>query len=205
MKSQGEWWHGETPEMAFDGQLSTAVKIVEGFEPLDGQQIQAKQTILEFAEKHKDSLHRSCPSGHFTGSCWVVNSDASKGLVLLHAKAQKWLQPGGHADGDGRLQAVALKEALEETGIADLQVWPRAIDVDVHEVVDKRAKEIVHLHLDVRFLIKAPQSAVARRNHESLDLRWGAREELNDPRLALDPSTQRVANYGFALADQLMH
>ncbi|HBV26057.1 MAG TPA: NUDIX hydrolase, partial [Acidimicrobiaceae bacterium] len=118
---------------------------------------------------------------------------------------QKWLQPGGHADGDGRLQAVALKEALEETGIADLQVWPRAIDVDVHEVVDKRAKEIVHLHLDVRFLIKAPQSAVARRNHESLDLRWVAREELNDPRLALDPSTQRVANYGFALADQLMH
>ena len=112
--------------MAFDGQLSTAMKIVEGFEPLDGQQIQAKQTILEFAEKHKDSLHRSCPSGHFTGSCWVVNSDASKGLVLLHAKAQKWLQPGGHADGDGRLQAVALKEALEAVSYTHLTLPTKA-------------------------------------------------------------------------------
>ena len=37
-------------------------------------------------------------------------------------KLQRWLQPGGHADGDANLAGVALREATEETGIEGLRV-----------------------------------------------------------------------------------
>ena len=81
----------------------------------------------------------------------------SSGLILLHTKAKRWLQPGGHADGNARLEAVALREAQEESGIENLEVWSRPIDIDVHVVEDPSASQSSHLHLDVRYLIKAPK------------------------------------------------
>ena len=127
---------------------------------------QARQTILNFAAEHPDALHRSCLEGHFTGSSWVVDHHATRGLILLHSKVNRWLQPGGHADGDGFLQMVALREATEETGIVGLEVWSDPIDIDVHLIERRSAAEPAHLHLDVRYLVKAPKGAVFRGNHE---------------------------------------
>ena len=84
-------------------------------------------------------------------------------LLLFHAKVQRWLQPGGHADGDGNLARVALREAEEETGIAGLRVLTPAIDLDVHVFHHARRAEPDHLHLDVRHLVVAPAGAVAAR------------------------------------------
>ena len=122
---------------------------------------------------------------------------------LLHAKSGRWLQPGGHADGESSLASVALREATEETGITGLEVWSLPVDIDVHLFVNRKRTEPDHLHFDVRFLIRAPQAAVVRGNHESEGLRWVAPDELADPELDLDASTRRLARHAFALARSL--
>jgi 8-oxo-dGTP pyrophosphatase MutT (NUDIX family) len=77
---------------------------------------------IAFVEAHPDCLLRSCAPGHLTGSAWIVSPDRRRTLLTLHRKLGKWLQLGGHADGDPDLLAVALREAREESGLARLAV-----------------------------------------------------------------------------------
>lgn len=147
-----------------------------------------------------EPLDRGERPGHLTGSAFVVDAGAERCLMLFHTKLQIWVQPGGHADGDANLPAVALREAEEETGIDGLRVWPVAIDLDIHEV--DPPKEDAHLHFDVRFLAIAPSGAVVAANHESEDQRWVTEDEL--AALGVDDGTQRMARAGFALARQLI-
>ncbi len=118
---------------------------------------------------------------------------------MHHSKVRRWLQPGGHADGDANLAAVALREAIEETGIDDLVVWTRPVDIDIHLFVNRSGSEPDHLHLDLRFVVQAAAGATPVGNHESAALRWITEHELDDPELALDASTKRVARHGFDL------
>ena len=117
----------------------------------------------------------SCPAAHVTGSAMVVDPASRRFLLLLHALLGRWLQPGGHADGDGALPGVAWREATEETGIAGLAVATPAVDVDIHLVPPPHGPV---LHLDVRYLVVAPPGAVPRANHESRGLRWLAYDQL---------------------------
>lgn len=183
--------------------LAAATEVVRSYQPVEAAQIEARRHTLRFIDEHPDALHRSCLEGHLTGSAWVVDHSGQHGMILLHAKIGKWLQPGGHADGDGCLAAVALKEASEETGIEGLEVWAEPIDIDVHLFVNRKKTEPDHLHFDVRFLVRAPEGAVEQRNHESEALRWISQSELGLSELDLDESTQRVAHHGFALAQQV--
>ncbi len=185
------------------GDLAAATASVRAFAPRDRAQAVHRRRLLGFAARHPDALHRSCGAGHLTASAWVVNHDATQGLVLLHRKIGRWLQPGGHADGEGSLAAVALREATEETGIDGLQVWTAPVDIDVHLFVNRRRTEPDHLHFDVRFLVCAPRHAAPSGNHESDELTWVARDRLDEPELGLDASTRRLARYGFNLAHTL--
>src|SRR5207253_4326 len=108
-----------------------------------------RDRILAFLDAHPDALHRSCVDGHLTGSALVVDPPSDRALLMHHRKLDKWLQMGGHADGEPDLAAVALAEATEESGIAGLVLEPQPVDLDVHEV--HPPGEPAHLHLDVRF------------------------------------------------------
>ncbi|MCP5024681.1 MAG: NUDIX hydrolase [Actinomycetia bacterium] len=127
--------------------------------------------ILDFIAEHPDVLHRTCLDGHLTGSAVVVDAAGRRVLLMHHTKLGRWLQPGGHADGNANLAAVALREATEETGIEGLLIDPDPVDLDVHSIPE-RGTEPTHWHLDVRFLVRAPEGAVMVGNDESLDLRW---------------------------------
>lgn len=156
-----------------------------------------RDEILTFTEANEDALYRSCLAGHLTGSALVIDDDRERTLLMLHAKLGLWLQPGGHADGEGHLATVALTEATEETGIQGLTVLGPAVDCDIHQIPERKG-EPAHLHLDTRFVVLAPPAAVVRGNHESHALRWVTLDELDE--LAGDESLRRLARVGLAAA-----
>jgi 8-oxo-dGTP pyrophosphatase MutT (NUDIX family) len=158
-----------------------------------------RQQILDLIDEHADIAVRTCRPGHLTGSAFVVDSSRMMCLLLFHTKLQRWLQPGGHADGDTNLAHVALREAEEETGISGLRVVIPAIDVDIH-LVDP-PKEDAHLHLDVRYLVIAPAGSEPEGNHESQALRWVTEAELLD--FDVDDGLRRMAKAGFEVAANL--
>jgi len=147
-----------------------------------------KERFLHLLDNYSDALIRTCRPGHLTGSSLVFEPSSRQILMLFHSKLQKWLQPGGHADGDGDLARVALREAIEETGISDLRVFDEVVDLDIHEV--DPPKEDRHEHYDVRFLVVAPEGAIPKGNHESQELRWINVEDLH--LLEVDSSVYRL-------------
>lgn len=143
-------------------------------------EVRRRDEVLALLEEHGAALasRRTAP-GHLTASALVVDAERDRVALLLHRKLGRWLQPGGHADGDHELAGVALKEASEETGIEGLRVLTPAVDLDVH-AVDHGDELGEHLHLDLRFVVVAPAGAELEGNHESLAIRWVDRSELAD-------------------------
>jgi 8-oxo-dGTP pyrophosphatase MutT (NUDIX family) len=150
--------------------------------------------ILDFVARHANPFDRNIAEGHLTGSALVVSAAADRVLLLHHRKLHRWLQPGGHADpGEASGEAVALREAREETGIDGLALHPtapRPLDVDIH-AIPARGDEPAHEHLDLRYLVVAPDgAALTLKTEESNDLRWFRWDEL--PPLGLDPGLARA-------------
>ena len=101
--------------------------------------------------------------------------DAGSGRVLLHhhRRLGRWLQLGGHDEGEHDPLATALREAREESGLLDLRPLSTAIlDIDVHDIPARRS-EPAHLHHDVRYALQtSTPDAIAQQEAESLDLAW---------------------------------
>jgi 8-oxo-dGTP pyrophosphatase MutT (NUDIX family) len=129
----------------------------------------------------------------------VVEEGSGRLAFLLHGKVGRWLQPGGHADGEANLTQVALDEATEETGLSGLNAARPAVDIDVH--VFDAPGDPQHLHFDVRHLVLAPEGSVLSANHESRDLGWFAPDDVE--RLDLDEGTHRLIRQAQALARAL--
>lgn len=128
--------------------------------------------IIRFVEAHPDCFHRSCLEGHLTGSAWITNRAGTRTLLTHHRKLDKWLQLGGHADGDTDLLQVALKEAREESGLTRLEPHSTApFDVDRHWIPERKGVP-AHWHLDCRFWFIADEAEPFVVSEESHDLAW---------------------------------
>ncbi|MEZ5980224.1 MAG: NUDIX hydrolase [Planctomycetota bacterium] len=179
--------------------LERARAVVASYEPQGEAQARERERILAFCDAHADALLRSCVPGHLTASALVVDSAGERALLTHHRKLDRWLQLGGHVDGDGELARSALREAIEESGIANLAVDPRVVDVDVHAIPARTRKdgsvEPEHLHLDVRFLVVAPEGAREVVSDESHDLGWFGPTELDG--IDVDESVLRLFRIAF--------
>ena len=133
----------------------------------------APHDMLKFLDKDNGCFSRNSYNGHFTGSAWIVSPDRSRILMTHHKKLEKWIQLGGHADGEDDLLKVALREAKEESGIQQFKVLSEEIfDLDIHEIPQNNS-ELGHLHYDVRFLIEAdPTGEAVIISDESYDVTW---------------------------------
>ena len=181
------------PDLAFDPDLARARATIAGYVPRDPQQAEARARMLAFVDEHPDALLRTCLEGHLTASALVIDAKGERGLLTLHRKLGRWLQVGGHCDGDANLAAVALREATEESGLPGLAIDPAPVDLDVHRI-PARPGEPEHWHLDTRFVIRAGSDERLQVSEESRELRWFAPAELDS--IETDASVRRL----FALA-----
>ena len=159
------------------------LQLLRQHNPVDLTERTMTQATIAFVEAHPDAFERSLLIGHVTGSAWIVSPDRQQTLLIHHRKLDRWLQPGGHADGDPDVAAVSLREAQEETGLSSLrlvfpsadaaqsQMSPPIFDVDVH-LIPARNDVPEHLHYDIRFLIEADQNEPLGVSHEVNDIRW---------------------------------
>ncbi|WP_242107335.1 NUDIX hydrolase [Luteimonas aquatica] len=154
---------------------------------------QAEETALFLAllDDAENPFERARLAGHFTGSAWLVSADGRRLLLTHHRKLDRWLQLGGHADGDSDLRRVALKEAEEESGLSGLSVDEAIFDLDRHWIPEHKGVP-GHWHYDVRYVVRAGATEDFVVSEESQALAWREITGLaGDP--ALDPSLHRMA------------
>ena len=145
---------------------------------IDSQDQGQCQRIIDFVSSTPDCFERSHLAGHVTGSVWLLDKRAERVLLTHHRKLDRWMQLGGHADGNPNLQEVALKEAQEESGINDIWlVDTEILDVDIHQIPEHSGVP-AHLHYDVRFAIQTNHPEALRVSHESKELAWVTLDEL---------------------------
>ncbi len=101
-----------------------------------------------------DAFERRRLAGHFTASAWLVDRSGTRVLLTHHRKLGRWLQLGGHADGDRDLARTALREAEEESGLPGLRVVPGIFDLDRHLIPEHKGVP-AHWHHDVRYVVRA--------------------------------------------------
>ncbi len=137
-------------------------------------------------------------AGHFTASALLLSADGRRTLLTHHRKLGRWLQPGGHADGDTDLARVALKEASEESGLPGLRVDGGIFDLDRHWIPERKGVP-GHWHHDVRYVVRAGDDERFVVGEESNDLAWLDVEAVAADE-AMDASLRRMAHKWLARA-----
>jgi 8-oxo-dGTP pyrophosphatase MutT (NUDIX family) len=151
---------------------NSLLQLLANHQPFTPEETQFKQQMIEFVNQNPDCFERSLLIGHITGSAWIVDKSRQFTLLTHHRKLDKWFQTGGHCDGDSDVLNVAMKEAMEETGLTDIQVISSNIfDIDIHEIPERKGVP-THLHYDVRFLLEADMNEPLIISSESSDLAW---------------------------------
>jgi len=148
-----------------------ATDVLTRWEPPDTDQSGLRDLYLEHLRRHEDGMWRECRPDHVTASALVLSAGRRRVLLTLHAKLGRWLQLGGHCEpGDETLAAAAHREAAEESGIGDLVLDESPVLLSRHEVPCGPVRP-AH-HLDVQYVARAADDAVAVASAESHDLCW---------------------------------
>ncbi len=163
---------------------------LSAYAPCDAAESAMVERMRAYVAEHADAFERTSREGHVTGSAWIVDRARTAAVLLHHRKLGKWLQPGGHADGERDVREVALREAREETGLLSLVPASRGIyDIDVH-AIPARGDDPAHAHYDVRFAFFADRLELPRGNNESYAVAWIP--FLDSERYAIDDSVRRL-------------
>ncbi|HTU37038.1 MAG TPA: NUDIX domain-containing protein [Acidimicrobiales bacterium] len=140
--------------------------LVEGHEAASLREVAARQRFLaELAVLEEPCDEHAAPT-HVTASGIVVGR---RGTVLhRHKRLGIWMQPGGHIDAGETPVMAARREATEELGLAVAHPasGPRLIHLDVHDAA------LGHTHLDLRYLLLAPDADPTPPPGESPEARW---------------------------------
>ncbi|MBP9779807.1 NUDIX hydrolase [Candidatus Gracilibacteria bacterium] len=151
--------------------VETLQKYQERF-PLERESCSKTISLLE---KYGDDCYENQHwEGHITASMIIINPEKTKTLLMLHKKFNKWLQFGGHSDGDPDTFATALREFHEESGI---EVEPECngeiFFVDVHPISADLKGRPSHFHHDIMYLgIIGEDTPFSRQEDEVDDIRW---------------------------------
>jgi 8-oxo-dGTP pyrophosphatase MutT (NUDIX family) len=166
------------------------LELLRSYVPVDADDGAVRSRFIAFVAAQRRCLDRALEIGHVTGSAWIVDAAGDRVLLTHHRKLGIWVQPGGHADGDPDLAAVAMREAEEETGLAGLRLWREGIfDLDIHPIPGRDGIPR-HEHFDVRFALRTTGSEAFVVSDESHALAWVQLDELE--RISTEPSLLRM-------------
>ena len=165
-------------------------KTVEDFLPYNEQEERDKEMLLQYLSSGESIFFRESLGAHMSASAWVVNRAHDKVLMAYHNIYNSWAWTGGHADGETDLLKVAVREAMEETGIRTVRPITgdifslEVLTVDGHE--KKGAYVSSHLHLNVTYLLEADDREVLhKKEDENSAVGWFPVEEclmaVNEP------------------------
>ena len=168
----------------------TLLAELDAYQAADAHEEEMRLRLRDFVAAHPDCFERSLLAGHITGSAFVVDRERSHTLLHHHGKLDKWLQLGGHADGEPDVLGVALREAREESGLEEFRpVTPAIFDVDIHPIPERRGVP-EHLHYDIRYLLEADRSLPLVVTLESKAAAWVPLEAVE--RLTREESVLRM-------------
>ena len=159
---------------------------IAAYAPRCEQEAADRRLMLELAGAFpKTILTRECRAAHLTSSGFIVNPEGTRTLMVFHNIYGSWTWTGGHADGEGELLPVALREAMEETGVARVRPLSEEIaSLDVLAVsghVKRGAYVSAHLHLNAAYLLVAEEGQPLRaREGENSGVRWLPLDRLGD-------------------------
>ena len=157
---------------------------IRAYTPQNEQEAADQRLILEYIRLFPDNiLTRDNEIAHLSSSGFVVNADGTRVLMAHHNIYRVWAWTGGHADGEGDLLSVALREAREETGVEHIRpLSPAIASLDILPVWGHvtRGKWVPsHQHLNVSYLLVADESdALQIREGENSRVGWLPAERL---------------------------
>ena len=164
---------------------------LRAYAPADPHEAMMRDRFVAFVVNQPNAFERTLTIGHVTASTWIVDPSRARALLTHHRKLRRWIQLGGHVDGDVDVRRAALREACEESGLRSLRFASDAIyDVDIHPI-PARGAEPAHDHYDVRFALQADPAEPLLMSSESNDLAWVPFEAL--ARYGVDESVLRLA------------
>ncbi|MGE4607852.1 MAG: NUDIX hydrolase [Myxococcota bacterium] len=171
------------------------LSLLRRYQALHPEERDCVSRIRSLVTASSDCFERSCLPGHITASVWIASADRQRFLLTHHKKLKRWLQLGGHADGDPDVRAVALREAREESGMREFDFVPATkdpslIDLDVHRI-PAFGNDPAHDHHDLRFLLIAKPDQHIRVSAESHDVAWFELDRLEE--VITEPSLLRLA------------
>jgi 8-oxo-dGTP pyrophosphatase MutT (NUDIX family) len=175
------------------------LRYLSAYHPEDTYEKKMHDQIQNFVRTHPRCFERTLLEGHLTGSAWILDRERAHALMTHHAKLDRWLQLGGHADGEPDILSVALREAREESGLDGIRTVSDLIfDVDIHEI-PARKDEPKHFHYDIRFLCEADRNDPLTISGESRNLKWIALEEMSA--YTTEESMLRMVRKSFQLTE----
>lgn len=137
------------------------------------------ERLRRFVRENPDCFSPELQTGHITGAAWIVDLTRRHVLLTHHLKLDKWLQLGGHAEGEVDPLAIALREAREESGLTSIRpLSDNIFDVDVH-LIPARGSQREHFHYDIRYLMEADRELPLRISCESKALSWVKIDEIH--------------------------
>lgn len=148
--------------------MAHVAEMLKTHQPVDAREEESIRTFLSVVPTLVDPCNEHANVVHVTASAIVVNDAGDKVALHLHKRLNMWLQPGGHIEPGETPAQGALREAIEETGlpVRHEQEGGLFVHLDVHPGPKG------HTHLDVRYVVRAPEVAMVPAAGESPDARW---------------------------------